>query len=245
MKRMKKALAMLLVMVMVLSLTACGSKKNELVGTWQAKIDMTELIIGEADAGLAEVLASMDCEVELNSIGDYVDAFEPVWIFVFNEDGSYSLTVDEASLCAELESYKAGLEGYFRYFFAELLSQTLVDLGVVEQVNSEEELEAILGVSLDEAITESMGMELGDYVNQVIDEELGGSAEIAEMFNSEGKYKAKDGKLWLSAGLEYNVDVELYDYYSISGNTLTIEVGTAGQEDETAMLYPLVFQKTA
>ena len=143
-----------------------------------------------------------------------------------------------------LEAYQAGVETYFRYFYAQVLCQTLVELGMAEQVNGVEELEAILGVSLDEAISEMVGMELRDFIGQIVDEELGTAQEMAGKINREGKYKAKDGKLWMSSGLEYDVDPELYDLYSISGSTLTIEAGTVSQ-GEVALVYPLVLQKTA
>ena len=244
MKGLKKAVALLLVMVMALSLATCGGK-SDIIGTWQGRVDMTELITDELDESIEELLDSMDLPVELSNIGDYLGNFDPVFVCIFNADGTFSMKVDEASLDTELDEYKQGLEGFFRYFFAELLSQTLVEMGLAEQINSEEELEAILGVSLDEAISEAMGMELSAYVSEVIDEELGKTEDIAELFNSEGKYKTKDGKLWLSAGLEYNVDPEIYDLYSITGGkTLTIEEGTPSQ-DNTSLLYPMVLQKTA
>lgn len=246
MNRMKKQLALLLVLAMVLSLAACGSAKSDIIGTWQGRIDMTEAVASESiDEGVKELLASMDYEMELSSVSDYVSSFDPLCVYVFNEDGSYAITMDETSLRDELEEYKAGLTEYFRQFFFELLSQTLVELNLAEQVSSEEALEALMGVSLDEAISEAVGMELRDFVSQIVDEEMGTAGEIAAEFKSEGKYKAKDGKLWLSAGLEYNVDPEMYEHYSISGSTLTIEEGTVSQDEEFARLYPLVFEKTA
>lgn len=245
MNRMKKLLALLLVLAMFSSLAACGGAKSDIIGTWQGRIDMTELMVSKIGRGLEEQLASEGDEVELTSIRDYLGSFAPVCTFVFNEKGNYSLTVDEASLRDQIEALEAGLEAYSRDFFVEALSAILVELGMAEQVNGVEELEAIMGVSLDEAISEAMGMDLSDLISQTVDEEMGAAHELAEQINSEGKYKAKDGKLWLSTGLEYNVDVEFYDYYSISGDTLTIEAGTASQKDDTAKPYPMVLQKTA
>ena len=244
MSRMKKLLALLLVLALGLSLAACGGVKSDIAGTWQGKVDMTEYIVSKLDRAYEEAFASGDDRAELVSIRDYLGNFAPVYTYVFNEDGSYAVTVDEASLHDQIEAFKTGLEAYSRYIFAELLSMTLVELGMAEQVNGVEELEAILGVSLDEAISEMVGMELRDFIGQIVDEELGTAQEMAGKINSEGKYKAKDGKLWMSSGLEYDVDPELYDLYSISGSTLTIEAGTVSQ-GEVALVYPLVLQKTA
>ena len=49
MNRMKKLLALLLVLALGLSLTACGGAKSDIVGTWQGKIDMTEYIISKGE----------------------------------------------------------------------------------------------------------------------------------------------------------------------------------------------------
>ena len=244
MNRMKKLLALLLVLALGLSLAACGGAKSDIVGTWRGKVDMTEYIISKGDADIGAVLSDQGVDMPLDSIGNYLPEFAPVCTYVFREDGTYTFTMDEASMQLVLEAYQAGVETYFRYFYAEVLCQTLVELGMAEQVNGVEELEAILGVSLDEAISEMVGMELRDFIGQIVDEELGTAQEMAGKINSEGKYKAKDGKLWMSSGLEYDVDPELYDLYSISGGTLTIEAGTVSQ-GEVALAYPLVLQKTA
>ena len=244
MNRMKKLLALLLVLALGLSLAACGGAKSDIVGTWRGKVDMTEYIISKGDADIGAVLSDQGVDMPLDSIGNYLPEFAPVCTYVFREDGTYTFTMDEASMQLVLEAYQAGVEAYFRYFYAQVLCQTLVELGMAEQVNGVEELEAILGVSLDEAISEMVGMELRDFIGQIVDEELGTAQEMAGKINREGKYKAKDGKLWMSSGLEYDVDPELYDLYSISGSTLTIEAGTVSQ-GEVALVYPLVLQKTA
>ena len=244
MNRMKKLLALLLVLALGLSLAACGGAKSDIVGTWRGKVDMTEYMISKGDADIGAVLSDQGVDMPLDSIGNYLTEFAPVCTYVFREDGTYTFTMDEASMQLVLEAYQAGVETYFRYFYAEVLCQTLVELGMAEQVNGVEELEAILGVSLDEAISEMVGMELRDFIGQIVDEELGTAQEMAGKINREGKYKAKDGKLWMSSGLEYDVDPELYDLYSISGSTLTIEAGTVSQ-GEVALVYPLVLQKTA
>lgn len=244
MNRMKKQLALLLALALSLSLAACGGAKSDITGTWQGKIDMTEYIVSKGNADIGAVLSGQGVDMPLDSIGNYLPEFAPVCTYVFREDGTYTFTMDEASMQLVLEGYQAGVEAYFRHFYAEVLCQTLVELGMADQVNGVEELEAILGVSLDEAISEMVGMELRDFIGQIVEEELGTAQEMAGKINSEGKYKAKDGKLWMSSGLEYDVDPELYDLYSISGSTLTIEAGTVSQ-GEVALVYPLVLQKTA
>ena len=244
MNRMKKLLALVLALALALSLAACGSARSDIIGTWQGRVDMTDYIVSKGDAGIGAVLSAMEADIPIESMENYLPEFALMCTYVFREDGTYTFTMDEASMQLVLEAYHAGVEAYFRYFYAQVLCQTLVELGMAEQVNGVEELEAILGVSLDEAISEMVGMELRDFIGQIVDEELGTAQEMAGKINSEGKYKAKDGKLWMSSGLEYDVDPELYALYSISGSTLTIEAGTVSQ-GEVALVYPLVLQKTA
>lgn len=244
MKKEKKTLALLLALVLVLSLAACGGK-SDIIGTWQGEVDLSEAFIEGADEGSDEVIDSMELPMEFDRMSDYLEPFTLRFTYVFKEDGTYSMEVDEASLDAEMEEYKQGLTAYFRYFYVELLSQMAVEMGLAEQVSSEEELESVLDIDLEEAISEGLGMELRDFVDELVREEMGSTQEIAALFNSEGKYKTKDGKLLLSAGLEYNVDPEVYDYYSISGTTLTVTEGTTSEDDELAAFYPMVLQKTA
>ena len=244
MNRRKKLLALVLALALALSLAACGSARSDIIGTWQGRVDMTDYIVSKGDADIGAVLSAMEVDIPIESMENYLPEFALMCTYVFREDGTYTFTMDEASMQLVLEAYQAGVEAYFRYFYAQVLCQTLVELGMAEQVNGVEELEAILGVSLDEAISEMVGMELRDFIGQIVDEELGTAQEMAGKINREGKYKAKDGKLWMSSGLEYDVDPERYDLYSISGGTLTIEAGTVSQ-GEVALVYPLVLQKTA
>ena len=245
MNRMKKLLALLLALALGLSLAACGGAKSDIVGTWQGKVDMTEYIVSKGNADIGAVLSDQGVDMPLDSIGKYLPEFAPVCTYVFREDGTYTFTMDEASMQLVLEGYQAGVEAYFRYFYAQVLYQTLVELGMADQVNGVEELEAILGVSLDEAIAEMLGMELHPFVSLLLEETIGGAEAYASRFNREGKYEARDGKLWLSAGPETPVDPESYDYYSVAGHILTIEEGSPSEGAASAMVYPLVFEKIA
>ena len=115
MNRMKKLLALLLVLALGLSLAACGGAKSDIVGTWRGKVDMTEYIISKGDADIGAVLSDQGVDMPLDSIGNYLTEFAPVCTYVFREDGTYTFTMDEASMQLVLEAYQAGVEAYFRY----------------------------------------------------------------------------------------------------------------------------------
>ena len=85
---MKRILALLLTLMMALSLTACGGDNNaDLVGTWKWTCDITE----EFQKGINEG-AGMDVPVEAK--------VEMTFVLVFNEDGTFTLSVDKDALSA-------------------------------------------------------------------------------------------------------------------------------------------------
>lgn len=85
---MKKIVSVLLVLVMVLSMAACGAaKKDPLVGTWKGSIDMTKL--------LTETL-----EAEGMTMPEGAPAIGFDMILTFTEEGTVTLGVDEASVTA-------------------------------------------------------------------------------------------------------------------------------------------------
>lgn len=243
MKKMKKMLALLLVLIMSFSLCACG--KSELVGTWEGQVDITELALKEIDEAMSPLSSSLSGNRELPLVADYVDNLILGYTMVFNEDGSYSTQVTQEDINAIAESLKPGFSDYLRQLYFVLLCETLAQMGVSQEINSIEELENFLGITMDEAMYEALGMDLDEFVEVQMDESFK-DAQIAEQFNSSGNFENKDGKLYLSAGPEYAVDPAYYDLYELEGDTLTLNFGNAPEENEnSAILYPLVLHKVA
>lgn len=241
MKVMKKAAALLLVLAMVFSLCACG--KSELVGTWQGRLDMTEQVRQEVDQTMAQMESLVSGDRELPQMSDYLDNIILTYTIAFNEDGTYISEVDQAGIDAMAETMKVGLADYVRQLFFVLLCETLEQMGVTQELNSVEELETFLGISMDEAISESLGMSLDEYMDMMVDE--GFQESIAsEGLSGVGNFKNKDGKLYMSDGLDYQVDPAYYETYELDGDTLTINVGTATVEGNESF-YPLVLHKVA
>lgn len=242
MRKLKKAAALLLVLALVLSLAACGG--NELAGTWEGRVDMTEMITEMVDAAMSGFEAMISSGAQLPKLADYIDSVSYGYSFTFNEDGSYSSIVDQASLQEAVAALKVSVGEYYRALFVLMLSETAIQMGLAEEINGEAELEALLGVSLDEAIAEALGMDLQSFVDSVMDSSIE-AAMAEESFSSSGKYEAKDGKLYLSEGENGQIFPELYDLYSIEGGTLTITAGPAGISSQMSQFYPLVLEKTA
>lgn len=214
---MKKRIALLLSFVLVLSLALCacggGEKKETLVGTWNATIDIAEVynaeIAASGDEAMAEYLS--------------VDSFAIPLVMTFNEDGTYSLTVDkegmDAAMNGLIEDMKVGLEKYFNDYFSSMGLEIDVD-----------EALAASGMSLD-ALVEEMKAE-------IMTEDMYADMESA------GQYKAEDGKLYLTEDVEVEPVGGVYNTYTIEGDTLTIDAGTEELEDEMAeLLFPLVLKR--
>ena len=214
---MKKRIALLLSFVLVLSLALCacggGEKKETLVGTWNATIDIAEVynaeIAASGDEAMAEYLS--------------VDSFAIPLVMTFNEDGTYSLTVDkegmDAAMNGLIEDMKVGLEKYFDDYFSSMGLEIDVD-----------EALAASGMSLDSLVEEMKG--------EIMTEDMYADMESA------GQYKAEDGKLYLTEDVEVEPVGGVYNTYTIEGDTLTIEAGTEELEDEMAeLLFPLVLKR--
>ncbi len=213
---MKKRIAMLLCLVLALSafLCGCSSEKDALLGSWTGSMDLAAAV----NEGIVEGLGT-----DAADMAEYltVDELKITITMTFNEDDTYSMVVDEAALEDAMRGMMDDVvDGLVAYFEA-LLEAEGLDMTV-------EELLAYSGMSID-----------------TLAEDMFGSMTAEDMFgdlNGEGNFKVSDGKLFLSDGLEYAVDLAVYETYTVDGNTLTIDKGTATDEYEN-FIYPMVFTK--
>lgn len=242
MNKLKKIAAILLAFVLLLSLTACG-KKNPLSGTWEGELDMSQDLIGPVDTAMSAMSAVLP-GVELPKLEDFVSEFTVPYRICFNEDGTYLSQVDQEQFQSCIDQLKAGIVDYYRELFASLLIGVVADMGLDQEISSVEELEEFMEVSLDEAISEVMGMDMETFVDSLIDGALEGSGYEDQM-SSMGKYEIKDDKLFMSQGSDGQIFPELYDLYSLDGNVLTITAGPAAISSQYSRYYPLVLEKAA
>ena len=146
-----------------------------------------------------------------------VDEFVLEVELYLNEDGTYKMTADTTANKASFENVKAeladGMEDYLTAA-AEEYGQTLEDLLAASETTIDE--------MMDEAFGDSMYYEI-----------------IAEM-EAEGNFEATDGKLYMSDGLDYDIDKNVYETYTLNGNVLTI---TGDSDGTTDGMYPMEFKK--
>ncbi len=206
---MKKFIALLLAMCMLLCMLLTGcSKKSEIEGFWHAEIDLTDYI--NESSGNAE-------------ISEYVTIsyFCFDYFAYFNDDGTYEFKVDTdgAATMYEMvrEDFKKGITEYFEAMIQENNANVTV-----------EELLERQGTSLDALVEESFSDEmLQDFIDSV---------------SHTGNYEAKEGKLYLSDGLDTRPSKEVYEEYVLDGTTLTITAGNTDHSSEFN-IFPLVFEK--
>lgn len=222
---MKKLLALLLALVMVFTLCACGNNSNSgnsgkesevekeekeetIVGKWVGEIDLTDILTEYADFdGLEKEIRDI---VTPRNIGIKIT-------FKFKEDGTASVSADVVS----------ALEDYIDQTtdnMTDYLKDMLKDEDLTEQ-----------------DFEDAYGMPLKTYISQMMDEMLGEQLEAMEeefSVDSEGEYKLEGNKLYLGE------DGEFEDYFKIDldGDELTFK--SYSGDTETAEIFEnLVFER--
>lgn len=210
---MKKYIALLLCLVMVLSLCACGAKEN-LVGTWKANINM-------AEAFNAEIAASGD---EAMAEAMKLESFDLPLILELREDGTCKLSVDNDAMAASVEKLAEALTNGMKSYFVTMLEEQGLE------VEDPDEFLAAMGLDLNTLVEEMK--------NELLSEDTFGE------FTTECKYKAEDGKLYMSDDLESEIPTDEYNTYTLEGDTLTLDVGTMVIEEDMEEMSKYMFPMT-
>lgn len=214
---MKKKLSALLCVVLVLSmlLTLTGCSGDKAKLVGKWKCEKDMAqIINEA------VSAGDETAAEYLAI----DEFKMIVYMEFKEDDTFAVYADEASLDAALTAMKDDLaEGMSNYMEDMLLEQTGMEMSIDD-------------------ILQAAGMTMDDLLAEIVTDDM--AVEMAAEVASEGKFKAADGKLYTSAGLEYEVDPAVYETYTLDGDTLTLLEYVGDDADASGEnVYPMVFVK--
>ena len=172
------------------------ASEGELVGTWSAQFDLTDLLLQEIESSLGEM--------DMN-FGDYME--EPFYLplrMEFNADESYHLYVTESDLDAMVVPFQNAMKGFFTDLLFSALKQALADSGQdVSAVNEMADLENMLGMSVDEMMTASMGSDLNSFVEQNFNVEM--LKELTDELDTEGTYSFDGETIKLNTGEEMTV----------------------------------------
>ena len=182
-----------------------------------------ENLVGTWKANI-ELAEAFNEEMAAAGMGDFInlESFALPLVMTFNEDGTGSMTVDQEAMTATIDKLAAdltaGLEAYFTEYFA--------SMGIE--------------MDLDEALAAS-GLSMDDLVDE-FKAEFAGEEAFAE-FTNEFKYKAEDGKLYMSEDLDSEIS-DTYNTYELKGNTLTLNIGTEELDEEMAKyLFPMTLTR--
>ena len=134
----------------------------------------------------------------------------------FNEDGTCSMAFNEEDVQKMMEK---------------LIEQMLPVMSAM--------IEDLSGMSFADFLTISELTE--EEFNTSLKEEIMNSFDVSEL-NTQGNYKAEDGKLYITDDLDEQVDENTTcNPYTLSGNTLTIEAGEG--EEDFEFMFPLTLKK--
>ena len=213
---MKKITAMLLCLVLVLSLCACGAKEN-LVGTWKANIELADLmnkeIAASGDAAMAEAMN--------------LESFQLPLILELREDGTCTMKVDPEAMAASTEKLATDLtEGLKAYFVTMLEQQGL-------EVEDPTEVLTTMGLDLDALVAEMK--------DQFLSEDTFAEFTMESKYKAEdGKiYFSDDLESEINAD-EYNTYTLKGDTLTLDVGNMVIE---EGQEDMAAYMFPMTLTR--
>lgn len=167
-------------------------------------------------------LSDMLTETIGEKISEYIviDDFSVNFTMTFNEDGTYSIVVERDSVEDAFENVKeamsTGLDDYVEAYIAENgLSMTV------------EEYWTTIGMTKEELIDTSFSDEMIDAI----------------AVETEGNYKAEEGKLYTTDDPNASVDgVTDYEAYELSGDELTL-TEYCGEDEGSSEIYPITFTR--
>lgn len=153
-----------------------------------------------------------------------LDSFKIAFVMEFDKDGTYKQYVDEDAVEDMLKTAKAEIKSGMIKYFEDYLKDKGINMTVDELLKAS-------NTDLDKTLDDSFG-------DKFID-------SLAEKLEGEGNFVVKDGKLFLSDGVDYAIEEDKYQTYEIEGSTLKIldEFGFEDSDDDEDSLYPLTFKK--
>ncbi len=216
-----KWISLFLVCVMVSTFVGCGSKPTEkdlLVGIWNAKLDLTELL-NESFAIEEEIAKYIQ-----------VDDFSVMLNFTFNEDDSFQMVADKEYLNEILlglrDVLKTGMEAYIKDMIASMEIEMTLD-----------EFMLLSGMDLDLMLDEL-------FSKDAMDDAFG---EVFDM-NVSGYYKVDGGKIYFLEEKDAAVDESEYASYTLEEGVLTfhelVSDDIIGKDTEMfKMILPMVLNR--
>lgn len=229
MNRMKRVLALGLVLVLAFSLCACGAQGKELVGTWKFEMNYTAAMNRELGTILGD---EMPTEVPQLVV--------PV-LMTFEDNMVCTLTMDQDVAAASVRAYL----------------DVLVD-SLIEFMYKQGEDMGINREDMDAYMQETMGADVKTFCQQTMDDAVDIDAMVEGLDEEfSGAWKVKDNKLYLQKD-EKGLSDDVYMEYTVEGDKLTFTAAMGDPmgfedaigafpygEEDLNLGYPMVFTKVA
>lgn len=220
---MKRTISILLIISLLfcstLALSGCNGDSKKIVGSWQAEIDYAAAV----NAGISTVQNAA-------KMAKYIkfDSFPLLTTFTFHEDGTYSVTIDPSSVTNAVQNIRVHVAMGMLEYVEDMLKEKNIPMTVNEYL-------AFHGLNR---------LTLGQTL--VSD---GALSEMAEALNkgSSGLYRVKNGKIYMTASADEELNETNYDTYTLDGDTLTLHECHCQQEEGfesiSQDIYPLVLTR--
>lgn len=176
-------------------------------------------IVGTWEMSL-DMVDMLNEELDTMGMGDamQLSAFVVTMDFTFKSDGTYTSEMDTDAFQATVDTMKSELRTGFTKYIEDMISAQGVNMSI-------DEFFAMSGTTLDEALDEAFSTD--------------SLASLADELAGEGNYETKGGKLFLSDGLDYRVDPEVYYTYTIDGDSMSFLSAVGTDEDEFSEYFPI------
>lgn len=206
-KTIATTLSIIMIISMLFSLSGCAANDTDkFVGSWTTTINMSEEFnkeIAKSDKDMAKYVKT--------------DNLYMTVIFTFNDDGTYSTSVDKAATKKAFKNARSDISN-----------------GIKKYLNS------VLGSGNVDAYLAALGFSFDSYVDALLSDDLIDS--MSKEFEEDGVWKVKKGKLFMEEKEKY-FDDEDYVTYEISSDELKL-LEIFGEDDEDVLaMFPMTLVK--
>ena len=227
---MKKMTALVLSLLLLLSLTACGEKT--IVGTWKGQVNLTG-VMQDLWNKSTEKFPEIRQEMEIGEVPVYIT-------MIFHEDNTCTIDVDDASLeqffTQTREQMKAVVGAHIDQFMDGETSIGGAFEGLLQGL-PEGDFSSLLELPLVSA------REMLDLVIDSLSGPLMQKAVLAGI-ERQGNYLEKDGQLYISNSLSTPAEKDRPSPYTLEGDTLTIQAWTIPTNTGLGELtFPLILER--
>ena len=171
-----RMLALVLVLAIALSLTACGSDQEKIVGTWETEVEFADIFN--------------------NTLGDHegaeylkVDSLKLKIVLTLNKDDTYAMVADPASVDAAMTGLKETLKAGMERYLVDTIAATGLNLELGDILH-------MLNTDMDSLIDEVLTPELMENMAQIMAARGQYLAEEGKLYFSDSVDKEIDRNIY-------------------------------------------------